>query len=100
MYLSVPAPYGGNRNAISAKLLSVSSRLHDKVFSLFEISYLFAWFQTHSAGGLLDFLICRLNFTCFIRQRTDFAGKRSLPLRLQRQGGAAPLTPATFEKVD
>ena len=40
--LSVPAPYGGNWNAISAKLLSVSSRLHFNSFYLFwEI--IFIW---------------------------------------------------------
>ena len=42
--MSVPAPYGGNRNAISAKSLSVSSRLHDKVSILLEMKYLFARF--------------------------------------------------------
>ena len=35
-----------------AEQLSVSSRLHDKVFSLFEIIYSFARYRTHGAGGL------------------------------------------------
>ena len=39
-------------------------------------------------------LFVSFSLSCFIRQRTDFAACE------QRQGGAAPLTPATFEKVD
>ena len=51
-----------------------------------------------SVVGICYIVRYKLNY-CICRQ-TDFVGKRSLPLRQGRQGGAAPLTPATFEKVD
>ena len=44
LYMSVPAPIGGNRNAISAKSLSVSKPPAYKISILFEISYFFARF--------------------------------------------------------
>ena len=51
-------------------------------------------------AALWIFLFVRCRFDYSYRKRTDVVGKRSLPLRQGRQGGAAPLTPATFEKVD
>jgi hypothetical protein len=57
-------------------------------------------FELKVQAALWIFLFVRLHFNHLCRKQTDFVGKRSLPLRQGRQGGAAPLTPATFEKVD
>ena len=81
--------------------LLVSSRLHfnSLLFILIGNVYLQGLeFSVQAALWIFLFVRCRFDYS--YRKRTDFVGKRSLPLRQGRQGGAAPLTPATFEKVD
>ena len=52
--------------------LSVSSRLHNKVFSLFEILLSFVRLWIFGAGGFMDFLICPLSVWLFLPQTNGF----------------------------
>ena len=90
MYLSVPAPYGGNWNRRSWRNVSqFQSRLHEKDLISFEMIYSFAGFWISVQAALWVFLFVGLHFTCFSRQQTDFAvcGQRR---------GLCPSTPQAF----
>ena len=53
--------------------------------------YYHLWdFEFSVQAALWIFLFVRCRFDYSYRKRTDFVGKRSLPLRQGRQGGAAP----------
>jgi len=54
-------------------------------------------FTVQAALGIFNSVGYCFNYV--YRQRMDFVGKRSLPLRQQRPDGSALWTPATFEKV-
>ena len=90
MVLSVPAPNGGNWNAISQKLLSVSSRLHDKVLVYIDRWYSFARLWIFGAGGFWIFLFVGYCFNHSYRSQTDFA------VCGQRPDGSVLWTPASL----
>ena len=99
--MSVPAPIGGNWNRRSWRNISQFQAAWMIKFLVYLRYYYHLWdFEFSVQAALWIFLFVRCRFDYSYRKRTDFVGKRSLPLRQGRQGGAAPLTPATFEKVD